>query len=153
VAGGIWKGKDNATGGPRQLVIMELIGPNFIAIDMEMATKSTRIVEGRIQDGKVEWEPMVLNQGQLGDPHWGTMAAGRMDLSYGKNRPAGAPVPGGFNAKGPPRGRPPAKGFPPGPDVVKQADPPPAGAPADAFQAKSVWVNAGQKMTFTVLER
>jgi hypothetical protein len=72
---------------------------------VDLGSKSTRIVEGRMDDGKIEWLPMVVNRGELGDPHWGTIKDGRMDLSYGTNRNAKGTVTLQFAKKKGPGGR------------------------------------------------
>jgi uncharacterized protein (TIGR03067 family) len=138
---GMWRGKDHASQEAVQLVIIELVGPNFTGINIADRGKSVRIVEGRIQDGRIEWEPVIANRGALGDPHWGTIRDGRMELSYGKDRTAAGTVSLQFYGKAPPSSQPPVvRGKPIEPRGKGPPAPAGAGKDRDLDWLQGVWV-------------
>lgn len=80
VAGGSWRGNK------RMLLIADSVGAYFTGTDTDIATQSSRVIEGTIRDGKIEWVPLYADRGELGPPHWGTIKDGVMELNYGKDR-------------------------------------------------------------------
>ena len=119
---GEWIGQDNSTHEPCRLVIMEVIGPNFHGMyrtgtpeiagplfGKHLEFPRTLMVEGSFGNGKIEWEPVVMNPrllpsqpdddgteeqansgrpspGGLGPPHWGTIKGNRIEVHYGNKR-------------------------------------------------------------------
>jgi hypothetical protein len=79
VAGGSWRGNK------RMLLIADCIGSYFTGVDTDIATQSSRVIEGTIRAEKIEWVPLYADRGQLGHPHWGTIKDGVMELNYGKD--------------------------------------------------------------------
>ncbi len=79
VAGGSWRGDK------RMLLVADCIGTYFTGVDTDIASQSARVIEGNIRDGKVEWVPLYADRGALGDPHWGTIKDGVMELNTGKD--------------------------------------------------------------------
>jgi hypothetical protein len=86
VEGGSWRGDK------RMLLIADSIGSYFTGVDTDIATRSSRVIEGSIRDGKIEWVPLYADRGELGQPHWGTIKDGVMELNYGKDGKADGSV-------------------------------------------------------------